>query len=288
MDAYPELKLAAAERLGETEEKVQETLLELRVLLGKLPQEEQPADMSDAYLLRFLRARKFRVEQACQVIKDAAAFEREHPQWFKDLTSGEQFRDLYKSGFMRILTKKDKVGRRVSILLPSKLPAKLDGDTMMRWNVWSLGRMAKDPYFCVLGATILENFDTFSFGQAMAMNKSLPSSYMSKSFYFIQRCAAYRLGAIVVLKQPLYMSIIWAIARPFMSSKMRSRVHFLGDDMAKLHTEIMDPADLPPEFGGTSTETTSLGSTSSWSWRREACEASVVAIHSSQIGAYVD
>ena len=254
MDAYPELKLAAAERLGETEEKVQETLLELRVLLGKLPQEEQPADMSDAYLLRFLRARKFRVEQACQVIKDAAAFEREHPQWFKDLTSGEQFRDLYKSGFMRILTKKDKVGRRVSILLPSKLPAKLDGDTMMRWNVWSLGRMAKDPYFCVLGATILENFDTFSFGQAMAMNKSLPSSYMSKSFYFIQRCAAYRLGAIVVLKQPLYMSIIWAIARPFMSSKMRSRVHFLGDDMAKLHTEIMDPADLPPEFGGTSTE----------------------------------
>lgn len=254
LDHFPELKLAAAERLGETEEKVMSALLELRIALGKLPREDQPSSMDDAYLLRFLRARKFRVEEACQVIRNAAVFERDHPQWFSNVR-GEEFRALYQRGFMRVLQRRDKGGRRVSLLLPTRMPGPelLNGDTMMRWNVWSLGRMAKDPYFCVLGASILENFDGFSFRQAMAMNSNLPSGVMRKNFHYVQRCAAYRLGAIVVVNQPTYMSFMWAIVRPFMSAKMRSRVHLLGSDLKKLH-ELMDPADLPPEFGGTSTE----------------------------------
>ena len=85
------------------------------------------------------------------------------------------------------------------------------------------------------------------------MNSNLPSGVMRKNFHYVQRCAAYRLGAIVVVNQPTYMSFMWAIVRPFMSAKMRSRVHLLGSDLNKLH-ELMDPADLPPEFGGTSTE----------------------------------
>jgi hypothetical protein len=255
LDFFPELKLAAAERLGETEEKVATSLLELRIALGKLPLEDQPAEMSDAHLLRFLRARKYRVEEAREVIKNAAVFEREHPQWFKDVR-GEEFRALYESGFMRVLQRRDKGGRRVSVLLPTKMPGPelLNGDTMMRWNVWALGRMGKDPYFCVLGASVLETFDGFSFRQARAMSSNLPAGVMRKNFHYVQHCAAYRLGAIVVVKQPAYMSFMWALVRPFMSAKMRSRVFMLGNDLNKLHTDIMDPADLPPEFGGSSTE----------------------------------
>lgn len=49
------------------------------------------------------------------------------------------------------------------------------------------------------------------------------------------------------------MSFMWALVRPFMSRKMRERVKMLGPDVAKLH-QLIDPAVLPPEFGGSSTE----------------------------------
>jgi hypothetical protein len=42
------------------------------------------------------------------------------------------------------------------------------------------------------------------------------------------------------VKQPGYMSFLWAIVRPFMSKKMRQRVHFLGHDVAAFH-EFIDP-----------------------------------------------
>jgi hypothetical protein len=114
--------------------------------------------------------------------------------------------------------------------------------------------MQRDPYFCVLGATVLENFDGFSFRQAMAMNRNLPSSVMRANFHYVQKCTGFRLGAIVVVHQPAFMTFMWAIARPFMSKKMRDRVMLLGDGFERLHKEIMDPTNLPPEFGGTSTE----------------------------------
>jgi hypothetical protein len=40
-----------------------------------------------------------------------------------------------------------------------------------------------------------------------------------------------------------------AMVRPFMSKKMQQRVHLLGKDNEAFH-EFIDPAVLPPEFGG--------------------------------------
>ena len=49
-----------------------------------------------------------------------------------------------------------------------------------------------------------------------------------------------------MLHQPRYMSFLWALVRPFMSLKMRARVHLLGADAAGVLPAAMDPAHLPP------------------------------------------
>ena len=59
---------------------------------------------------------------------------------------------------MRVLRGRDRVGRRVSLLLPMRFPEKLDANLLMRWNFWSLGRLGRCPYFQVFGASIYENF----------------------------------------------------------------------------------------------------------------------------------
>jgi hypothetical protein len=52
-----------------------------------------------------------------------------------------------------------------------------------------------------------------------------------------------------VVNQPSYMTFLWALVRPFMSQKMKARVHFIGAHTSAFH-DFIDPAVLPPEFGG--------------------------------------
>ncbi len=63
--------------------------------------------------------------------------------------------------------------------------------------------------------------------------------------HYIQKCAPYRLGGILVANQPRFMTFMWALVRPFMSAKLKARVRLLGTDFGAFATE-MDPALLPP------------------------------------------
>jgi len=62
---WPELAQDAQLQLGETRARTAAALTALRSLLGELPELQRPRDLSDAALLRALRARKFRVDFAC-------------------------------------------------------------------------------------------------------------------------------------------------------------------------------------------------------------------------------
>jgi hypothetical protein len=46
------------------------------------------------------------------------------------------------------------------------------------------------------------------------------------------------------------MSFMLAIVKPFLSSKLKKRIHVWGDDMAKLHA-LIPPSSLPEDFAGT-------------------------------------
>ena len=62
---WPELAQAAEFQLGEAEARSRAAIPALREMLTKLPEELRPRDLSDAALLRALRARKFRVDLTC-------------------------------------------------------------------------------------------------------------------------------------------------------------------------------------------------------------------------------
>ena len=62
---WPELAQAAEFQLGEAEARSKAAIPALREMLSKLPEELRPRDLSDAALLRALRARKFRVDFTC-------------------------------------------------------------------------------------------------------------------------------------------------------------------------------------------------------------------------------
>ena len=63
------LRAAAERELGETPERREAALRELRARLDALKPGERPVDASDAALLRALRPRKFRVDRAFELLK---------------------------------------------------------------------------------------------------------------------------------------------------------------------------------------------------------------------------
>ncbi len=50
---------------------------------------------------------------------------------------------------------------------------------------------------------------------------------------FVSECAPVRVRQISILRQPSFFTMLWAVARPFLSKKMRERVQLFSDDLAR-------------------------------------------------------
>ena len=99
-----ELRETAAREINETEAARESGVCELLTRVAALPAAERPdgEEMSTRSLLCFLRARKFRVDQAFEMLCNFVAFKRGNPEWFVDL-HGEEFRELYAQGWQRVM-----------------------------------------------------------------------------------------------------------------------------------------------------------------------------------------
>lgn len=70
----------------------------------------------------------------------------ENKSWFENLRA-ELFRPLYKSGFMRVLTAPDKLGRRVVLISVRKIPLEMEAMESVRMSMWVFERLSRDPYY---------------------------------------------------------------------------------------------------------------------------------------------
>nr|CAD7568205.1 unnamed protein product [Timema californicum] len=62
-------------------------------------------------------------------------------------------------------------------------------------------------------------------------------------------CIPLRLKQIHHVNQPYFFNLVFAIFKPFLSEKLRNRLHFHGSDWSSLHSYI-DPEFLPTKYGG--------------------------------------
>mmetsp|Transcript_62654 Transcript_62654/g.148401 ORF Transcript_62654/g.148401 Transcript_62654/m.148401 type:complete len:341 (+) Transcript_62654:75-1097(+) len=263
----PHLAAKAARELGETPEVREPALAELRQLIASEPDIEWVRH-DDWYLLAFLRCKKFKVDRAFQQLKNYTAFwnENKHLVGTRDQSA---LRRIYEPGFSTVLPGTDRNGCRVGCLLPAKMKLsglKKDGkkqkkkpqftlEDMLALNLVMTDYMLQDPELQVNGMMMLENFDGFSLRKCLKWRKSMQgdSETHKKLMSAMAGIAPIRLRGIVLLNAPWYISLLLAVSRPFMPKKMRSRVYSLGSGDAALASlrELMDPADLPSEFGGT-------------------------------------
>ncbi|XP_078001150.1 alpha-tocopherol transfer protein-like [Glandiceps talaboti] len=238
-----ELQAKAEKELNENPSTRRDSIQALRSLTNTRPDIRFRRD--DAFLLRFLRAKKFDLKKAFHQLCRYYEVRRDYRQVFDDLRPS-QLKHVWEGGMDACLPGRDSEGRRVLVFRPGKWnPDKCPSVDSLRAAVITTERVLEEEETQINGVVIMGDFAEYSMKQAVhigptfaRMNTSILQNAMPmriKGFHFINTPAIFQAGM--------------ALWRPLMSEKMRQRMHVHGDDFGTLHTQ-MPSSMLPTDFGG--------------------------------------
>lgn len=171
--------------------------------------------LEDAFLLRFLRARKFDYDRALQLLVNYHSCRRSWPEVFNNLRPSA-LKEVLASGFLTVLPHTDPRGCHILCIRPD------------RWIP------SNYPITENIRATYL------------TLEKLIQSEETQDGFPI-------RIKAVHVVNEPRIFKGIFAIIKPFLKEKIANRFFLHGSDLNSLHTNL--PRNiLPKEYGGTAGE----------------------------------
>lgn len=246
----PDLELVARTELGETPEVKERSLALLRQLIAGDKSLDCPAD--DAFLVKYLRCRKYRVEETFEVIRNYFRVRKRLPDVFINLSPHNipYHKIIVQNRLIQIAKQRDPQGRAVA---------------MMKLGAWNTGICSITDLLraaLVMAEWTLENEETQIRGVVGVFDlKGFNISHLAhftpffikKLAHIVEDCYPSRLKAVHVLNNPYFYELLYAMIKPFMKSKLAQRFHFTGRDLSKLHG-ILPPECIPAEFGGTNEE----------------------------------
>ncbi|CAN8003241.1 unnamed protein product [Ixodes pacificus] len=244
-----DLQSMAYEELGETPQLRKDAVLELRKLIHAEPDLRCPCD--DAFLVKFLRARKYCVEKAFGAIRKYFRVKDLHPDIFQDLLPSKVMFDalIRQSKVITLLEERDHLGRLVGFAIV--LPGAWDPEVCSLNEVFRAGVVIGeygllDEKTQVAGVVGILDLKGLSFKQVRHYTPSVIKTFMQLS----QDCYPMRVKAIYIANNPPIFEAVYSFAKLFLKQKLVDRVHFIGRDYEKLH-ELIPRERLSEEYGGT-------------------------------------
>ncbi|KAG9315901.1 CRAL-TRIO domain-containing protein [Chiua virens] len=219
----------------------------------------------DSTLLRFLRARKFNLNESKKMLKNC--------QHWRKTVSGigiDELKDrmdpfdypgreeVFKSWSM-YFHKIDKKGRPVNIqffgglnlpeLYKHVSPEKLVESIIV--NADALTREVLPAASRAAGRHIEQSLvivDLKGFGQVVCRLKRVSSSHHISQDYFPET-----MGQLAIVNAPSSFTFIWSIVKPWLAKETVDKVDILGKDYKEVLLQLVDAVNLPATLGGNCT-----------------------------------
>jgi len=239
----PEVELVARKELNEDPRRAGKDIKILREMVQAVPDFNPRTD--DAFLLRFLRCRKFDTSRAFGVLKHYYRQRAHYPTLYSELYPSTELR-TFDLNLQTVLPDRDSTGASVFIFKGGLWnPKKMPSAHVFRANVLCLEQAILDPVTQVTG--IVAVMDMNGFG--LTHLRYCPPNHLKKVVALIQDCFPARFKAIHFVNEPAIFSVLFGLVRPFLSQKLQNRIHFHGSDYESLY-DYLPPSILPEEYGG--------------------------------------
>lgn len=240
-----ELEELARRELGETAEMKQRALNELRELISGEPLLDCPMD--EAFLVKFLRARKYDMERTFDTVKKYFKYRRDMPEIFGGLTPDSIPFDTVcaKHRVFTASCKKDPQGRIVIMLNCGAWAADVCSiNDLFRVGAVILEHLLLDEEAQIKGVVVVFNMKGLSLHHIAHYTPSVTRKLVQLG----QECCVMRIKAIYMINNPAAFDVLFSIAKIFMKAKMIQRTQLLGYDVEKMRKLL--PHDLIPEKDG--------------------------------------
>ncbi|XP_021376046.1 alpha-tocopherol transfer protein-like [Mizuhopecten yessoensis] len=239
----PELIAKAEKELNEKAQWRSRDIQALREMV--LKQRDLKIRTDDAFLLRFLRAKKFDYERAFQLIMTHYKMKIENKEIFTNLRPSA-VKHVLDDGVTGVLASRDKEGRRVVIFRPGKWDVARYGlDDIFRTNFLTLSKLIEEEETQVNGIVMVIDLKDLSWSHA----KNVSPFYAKRISSLLQDAFPARFKGLHYLHEPVFFDYVFAIVKQFLKEKTVSRLHFHGDKPEGLK-EFVGEAILPKEYGG--------------------------------------
>uniref|UniRef100_A0A667YY02 Clavesin-2 n=1 Tax=Myripristis murdjan TaxID=586833 RepID=A0A667YY02_9TELE len=178
----------------------------------------------DAFILRFLRARKFNHFEAFRLLAQYFEYRQQNLDMFKNLKATDPgIKQALKDGFPGVLANLDRYGRKIMVLFAANWDqSRYTFVDILRAILLSLESMIEDPELQVNGFILIIDWSNFTFKQA---SKLTPSMLRLAIEGLQVRTSAFR------------------------EHNEQQRIFMHGNNLNSLH-QLIHPEILPSELGG--------------------------------------
>ncbi|XP_077518455.1 alpha-tocopherol transfer protein-like [Amblyomma americanum] len=219
----------------------------LRNLILDEPLLECPMD--EAFLLKFLRARKFDVQCAFKNVKKYFKVRRDNPDMFDALNlHGIPFDEACrKHRLVTVSRKTDPKGRGVIMFKTGSWRADICSlNDFFRAAILHGEHLLLREEFQIKGIVAVLDLKHLSAYHLPHFTPSVIRTFLS----LVQDVIPVRVKGAYIINNPALFDVLFAIAKPFMKSKLVKRVRLFGYNLEELHTLVPDDV-IPEEHGGT-------------------------------------
>ncbi|XP_068621423.1 alpha-tocopherol transfer protein-like [Battus philenor] len=235
----------AERELRETPEIVEKALADLKQMLTNDSSLFVPIK-DDEYLMKFLRPSKFYPESAFKRIQAYYKFRKSHDSYCSNLMPSV-VRSAFDHSIISILSPRDQHGRRIMLVDSGERwqPRLVSLAEVFRGVQLALESAMSEPMTQINGVIVILDVKGLSLSHIMQFTPSFAKMVVD----WIQDCIPIRLKAVHIINQPFIFNMLFAIFKPFLREKLRSRIHFHGSDKQSLLSHV-DAKALRKRHGG--------------------------------------
>lgn len=239
-----DLKEYARLHIGETPDTRSSLLQEFKDMIYERG-EIVPHRMDEAFLIRFLRARRFHVRKAHRLLVNYYSFKENNPEIHKSLNP-LNMRHIGDDNVLSVLPYREQTGRRIMIYkIGNWDPNRYSVEELFKATVVILELAVMEQRAQILGGICIFDLGGITLQHALQITPTIARM----SVDLLVTSFPIRPHAIHIINESWIFDIIFAIFKPFLDDRMKEKIHFHGQDFESLHSHI-DPKFLPKAYGG--------------------------------------